>query len=72
MFGLGTMELVVILVILVLLFGANKIPALARSLGSSVNEFKKGMRESDRDENRDSKPVRPRPAGTGLGNLSST
>ena len=53
MFGLGTMELVVIGVILVLLFGASKIPALARSLGSSVNEFKKGMKDVDLKDNKD-------------------
>lgn len=47
MFGLGTMELLVIGGILVLLFGASKIPQIARSLGSSVNEFKKGMKEED-------------------------
>jgi len=53
MFGMGTMELVVIGVILVLLFGASKIPALARSLGSSVNEFKKGMKEEAPKDNKD-------------------
>ena len=50
---MGTMELVVIGVILVLLFGASKIPALARSLGSSVNEFKKGMKDVDLKDNKD-------------------
>jgi sec-independent protein translocase protein TatA len=53
MFGMGTMELVVIGVILVLLFGASKIPALARSLGSSVNEFKKGMKEESPKDSKD-------------------
>jgi len=43
MFGLGMQELLVILVIILVLFGANKLPGLARCLGSSVKEFKKGV-----------------------------
>lgn len=54
MFGLGTMELLIIGIIVLLLFGANKIPALARSLGSSVNEFKKGLKDSAKAESNDS------------------
>ena len=45
MFGLGYQELLIILVIVLLLFGAQRLPDLARSLGSSVKEFKKGVNE---------------------------
>ena len=50
MFGLGYQELLVILVIVLILFGANRLPELARSLGSSVKEFKKGVNEAQKDE----------------------
>lgn len=43
MFGLGYQELLLIFVVLLVLFGAQKLPDLARSLGSSIKEFKKGV-----------------------------
>ncbi|HEX7401923.1 MAG TPA: twin-arginine translocase TatA/TatE family subunit [candidate division Zixibacteria bacterium] len=45
MFGLGAQELLLILLVLILLFGAKKIPEIARGLGKSVSEFKKGARD---------------------------
>jgi sec-independent protein translocase protein TatA len=50
MFGLGYQELLIILVIVLILFGANRLPELARSLGSSVKEFKKGVNETTKAE----------------------
>lgn len=50
MFGLGYQELLIILVIVLILFGANRLPELARSLGSSVKEFKKGVNEINKDD----------------------
>jgi sec-independent protein translocase protein TatA len=41
--GIGMPELVVIFLIIFLLFGANKIPTLAKDLGKGINEFKKAM-----------------------------
>lgn len=43
----GTIEWVWILVILVLLFGARKLPELARAMGTSITQFKKGLKEPD-------------------------
>ncbi len=50
LFGLGTQELVLILIIALFLFGANKLPGIARSLGLSVREFKKAMKEIEEEE----------------------
>lgn len=47
--GLGPVELGVIFLIAVLLFGANKIPQLARSTGEAMGEFKKGRQEVERE-----------------------
>jgi len=52
--GLGTPELIVILVILILLFGATKLPKLSRSIGTSMKELRKGM-QGDEDGNDKSK-----------------
>lgn len=47
--GLGGPELVVIFVVILLLFGAKKIPELARGLGKSMGEFKKARDEFERE-----------------------
>jgi sec-independent protein translocase protein TatA len=43
--GLGPPELLLIAGVLILLFGASKLPKLARSMGSATGEFKKGRQE---------------------------
>lgn len=45
----GGPELLIVLVIVVLLFGANKLPKLARSSGQAMGEFKRGREEIDRE-----------------------
>jgi sec-independent protein translocase protein TatA len=46
MFGLGSQEILVILLILFILFGAKRIPELARSLGQGMKEFRNTIKES--------------------------
>jgi sec-independent protein translocase protein TatA len=48
----GGPEWLIVLGIVVLLFGAKKLPELARSLGKSTREFKKGLKEGETDEER--------------------
>lgn len=45
----GLPELVVILVIVILIFGANKLPQLGRGIGSAIKNFKEGMKDETAD-----------------------
>lgn len=42
--NIGTTEIIIILVVLMVLFGAKKIPEFARGLGEAGTEFKKGLK----------------------------
>jgi TatA/E family protein of Tat protein translocase len=53
--GLGTTEILVILFIILLLFGAKKLPELAKGLGKSMNEFKKASAEAEKEFNEGAK-----------------
>ena len=50
----GTGELLIVLAVIILLFGARKLPDLARSLGTSAREFRKGVAEGDEEDADDS------------------
>jgi sec-independent protein translocase protein TatA len=47
MFGLGIPELLIILVIVVLLFGAGKLPQIGSGLGEGIRNFRKSMKEKN-------------------------
>ena len=69
-FGLGTGELVLILLVVLLLFGAKRIPDLARGVAKSIHEFKKASREAETeirqsvDEQPKTRPPANKPSGT--------
>jgi len=56
MFGLGIWELIVILVIVLLLFGARKLPEIGSGIGAGIKNFKNSMKneEDDKDEKKNS------------------
>lgn len=47
MFGLGMPELVIILVIVFLIFGASRLPEMGKGIGQAIRNFKKSMNEPD-------------------------
>lgn len=52
--GLGTQELLIIALIVLLLFGARKIPELMRGIGKGIRYFKEGMKDAGDEINKDS------------------
>jgi sec-independent protein translocase protein TatA len=53
MFGLGMPELVVILLVALLLFGAKRLPEIGKSLGRAISSFKEGMKEGENERDAD-------------------
>ena len=53
--GLGTTELVAIAVVIFLLFGATRLPQLAKALGQSKRAFKEGLDEGEKEELREAR-----------------
>jgi sec-independent protein translocase protein TatA len=47
MFGLGTQELIIILIIIVVLFGATRLPQIGSGIGQAIRNFKKSVREGE-------------------------
>jgi len=51
--NIGTTEIVIIAVVVLLLFGGKKIPELVRSMGQSVKEFRKAIKEDEKAESKE-------------------
>ena len=60
MFGLGTQELIWIFLILLLLFGAAKLPGLGKAIGKTISEFKKGIKDTDSEPTKEEKRKKSR------------
>jgi sec-independent protein translocase protein TatA len=54
--SIGIPELLIIMVVILLLFGAKRIPEIAGSMGKGIREFKKNINEATREINADAKP----------------
>jgi sec-independent protein translocase protein TatA len=52
--NLGFPELIVVLLIVIVIFGANRLPGLGRGIGSAIKNFKDGIKD-DKDDERDRK-----------------
>lgn len=68
----GTTEIILIVAVLFLLFGASRLPQLAKSLGQSRKAFKDGMREAEEEERfeQEQKQLKPTASAPQISNLN--
>ena len=55
-FGIGIQELLVILLICLLIFGAGRLPEIGRALGKTIKEFKKSIKDINSEDEEEKKP----------------
>ncbi|HEY0426730.1 MAG TPA: twin-arginine translocase TatA/TatE family subunit [Pyrinomonadaceae bacterium] len=70
--GLGTTEIILIVAVLFLLFGASRLPQLAKSFGQTRKAFRDGMREAEEEEKRDQeqKQINPNSSAPQISSVS--
>jgi len=56
MFGLGTTELIIILVLVMIIFGAGKLPQVGGALGKGLRNFKDGVKEGNEEKKDEEEP----------------
>jgi sec-independent protein translocase protein TatA len=66
----GTTEIILIVAVLFLLFGATRLPQLAKSLGQSRKAFKEGMREAEEEEAAERAKLASAPAAPQINSMS--
>jgi sec-independent protein translocase protein TatA len=66
----GTTEILLIVAVLFLLFGATRLPQLAKSLGQSRKAFKEGMREAEEEEQKERAQLSPNAATPKITHMS--
>jgi len=67
----GTTEIILIVAVLFLLFGATRLPQLAKSLGQSRKAFKEGMREAEEEEKANAEKRQQIPANAAAPQISA-
>ncbi len=60
-FGIGTSELIIIMVIVLLVFGARRLPEIGQSMGKGIRDFKRSLRDVERTIETDQLPPPPPP-----------
>jgi TatA/E family protein of Tat protein translocase len=58
-FGIGTSELIIIMVIVLLVFGAKRLPEIGQSMGKGIRDFKRSLRDVERTIENDQPPPPP-------------
>jgi len=71
MFGLGPMELAIILAIVVILFGARRLPEIGSGVGKAIKNFKSGMSDEEIDVTPDKEQVPDQSGHSGDGSRES-
>lgn len=57
MFGLGTQELLIILALVLIIFGAGKLPQVGGALGKGLRNFKQGIKEGNEEQEEEKKKI---------------
>ena len=71
--GLGTTEIILIVAVLFLLFGASRLPQLAKSIGQSKKAFKEGLDEAEKEaklSEDEAKQINPMPAAPSISSMT--
>ena len=67
MFGIGTQELLIIFLIVLLLFGANRIPEIGRAMGRGIRDFRRATKDLEDDVTGDTQDANRVSGGTDAG-----